>query len=330
MYASTATASYVGGLVGQNDKNTGIITNAAASGSVTFTYSGTAAGTSVAIAGGLVGLNSATPATAISNSISSGAVAALYSSNGCGGSACTGNVSGYIGGAVGQNGKGSLISGTVAAGNVTSSLVGGSEDLGGFLGANGTGGSGTVSNSYAVGAVNYTGRIRGSGRRLRRLEQHRRHALVRLRHRLSGGSQWNLPGNGGFQPRHHVGRDVGHEHNRERHHNGTDGRDGGVHDNAPGKLARRVERRHLGHRRRDELSLPAMAGGQRAAGAGRHRDQRLWRHAHRGGGVAGLVNGSALNSLLTGKSATTGANGYYYFLLAPGTISGGGRRPSRT
>jgi filamentous hemagglutinin family protein len=40
--------------------------------------------------------------------------------------------------------------------------------------------------------------------------------------------------------------------------------------------------------------------------------------------VNGLVNGVALNSLQTGGGVTTGANGYYYFLLAPGSIPANG------
>ncbi len=37
--------------------------------------------------------------------------------------------------------------------------------------------------------------------------------------------------------------------------------------------------------------------------------------------VSGLLDGTPLASVLTGGAVTTGANGYYYFLLAPGTIS---------
>jgi filamentous hemagglutinin family protein len=40
-----------------------------------------------------------------------------------------------------------------------------------------------------------------------------------------------------------------------------------------------------------------------------------------GTSVGGVLNGSPLQSVLTGGNVLTGANGYYYFLLAPGTIS---------
>jgi filamentous hemagglutinin family protein len=44
-----------------------------------------------------------------------------------------------------------------------------------------------------------------------------------------------------------------------------------------------------------------------------------------GAEIAGLLNGSSMQSLLTNSGgATTGANGYYYFLLAPDTIDAGG------
>src|SRR5262249_36765019 len=36
--------------------------------------------------------------------------------------------------------------------------------------------------------------------------------------------------------------------------------------------------------------------------------------------VSGLVNGTTLASLQTGGAVTTGANGYYYYLLAPNTL----------
>src|SRR5262249_3567465 len=38
-------------------------------------------------------------------------------------------------------------------------------------------------------------------------------------------------------------------------------------------------------------------------------------------GVSGLLGGNALASLQTGGAVVAGANGYYYFLLAPNTIS---------
>jgi filamentous hemagglutinin family protein len=40
--------------------------------------------------------------------------------------------------------------------------------------------------------------------------------------------------------------------------------------------------------------------------------------------VDALVNGAAINSVLTGSAVTTGANGYYYYLLAPGSIPANG------
>ncbi len=40
------------------------------------------------------------------------------------------------------------------------------------------------------------------------------------------------------------------------------------------------------------------------------------------GHVAGLVNGTEFASLVTGGAVRTGPNGYYYFLVAPGTIPG--------
>jgi hypothetical protein len=39
--------------------------------------------------------------------------------------------------------------------------------------------------------------------------------------------------------------------------------------------------------------------------------------------VSALANGAALSSLLTGGAVTTGANGYYYYLLAPNTLAAG-------
>jgi trimeric autotransporter adhesin len=44
--------------------------------------------------------------------------------------------------------------------------------------------------------------------------------------------------------------------------------------------------------------------------------------ADAGDPISALMNGNALDSALTGGGVTTGANGYYYILLAPGTISG--------
>ncbi len=40
--------------------------------------------------------------------------------------------------------------------------------------------------------------------------------------------------------------------------------------------------------------------------------------------VAGLINGAPFNSVLTGGAVATGANGYYYYLVAPNTIPVGG------
>ncbi len=40
--------------------------------------------------------------------------------------------------------------------------------------------------------------------------------------------------------------------------------------------------------------------------------------------VDALVNGVVLNSAQNGGAVTTGANGYYYYLLAPGSIPANG------
>jgi filamentous hemagglutinin family protein len=155
---SVSGASYVGGLVGKNSY--GSISNSYATGNVTDTGN---------YVGGLVGYNNG---GSINNgSYASGSVSGVSYVGGLVGknsygsisnSYATGNVTGtgnYVGGLVGYNNGGNISSGSYASGSVS-----GASYVGGLVGYNNSGESGgTISNSYATGAVTGTGTSTSSG-----------------------------------------------------------------------------------------------------------------------------------------------------------------------
>ncbi|MCO5977734.1 GLUG motif-containing protein [Ideonella oryzae] len=158
----SASATYIGGLVGYNGN--GVLTRTYASGDVTTT-------SNVYYVGGLAGISSGSQAAIIdsqaSGNVSGGNhVGGLVGSNGYGasirGSSATGTVTGLstdspadVGGLVGENLSGSTISSSFATGEVT----GNNSYMGGLVGSNG----GSVADSYATGNVDPTGNNNAGG-----------------------------------------------------------------------------------------------------------------------------------------------------------------------
>ncbi len=148
-------ANYVGGLVGNNEKN-GVINNSYATGAVTGTgHVGGLAGNNF---GGTAAIRASYATGNVSGSSYVGGLVGYNYSGMIDGSHSTGTVNGVdvVGGLVGDNSN-STISNSYASGAVT----GTGNYVGGLIGV---GLSGTVSNSYATGVVsgaNYVGGLAG-------------------------------------------------------------------------------------------------------------------------------------------------------------------------
>src|ERR1019366_6574718 len=154
---SASNTLIIGGLLGNTGSS---ITNSYSSDNVTYIYQGTSSGTSTVYVGGLVGQPGTGGTTgSVTGSYANGAVTAQYSSNGCSGSACTGNVTSYVGGLIGLNGNNnaSTVTTSFATGSVSSSLLGGTEYIGGLVGYNYSTSASAITNAYATSSVVYTG-----------------------------------------------------------------------------------------------------------------------------------------------------------------------------
>ena len=328
---STAISTLIGGLVGRNNGSAGIITNSAASGTVTYTYAGTGVATSTVYFGGLVGLNSSTAATSISGSDATGTVTAQYSQTGCSGAACTGNINGYVGGLVGENGSGgaTAISTSFASGSVSSSLVGSNEWVGGLVGYEYSTSVSAIANAYATGAVIYTGSTAGA--KIGGLVGYNQSGTildtyatgyVSASHGTAGGlvgsnggtvsaSYWNTATTG--QSTALTGA-TGVSTATLQNSGTNGGLPSGWDGIATWSIVAGVSYPYL--------SWQIASGTPQVVSGIAYSNRGVTALAD--ANVAGLINGAALLSAQTGSSVTTGANGYYYFLLAPSTISAGG------
>lgn len=112
---------YAGGIVGYQSPG-GTLTNSTSSKNVNFIYQGTSTGTNVTAMGGLIGYNNSTTANSVINSSASGDMDSSYA----GAPNSTGIVSQYIGGAIGWNGNNAAvaISGISASGDIKSRVQG--------------------------------------------------------------------------------------------------------------------------------------------------------------------------------------------------------------
>ena len=148
----------MGGFVGGASTGSTITTSYSTE-NVTYIYAGTSTVTNNAQIGGFIGSNSSN--SAISQSYATGNVLGMYYS----GLYSSGLVQGFLGGFVGQNGStgnASTITTSFALGNVTSYLSGSSESIGGFVGNNSGTATISISDSYAMGNVNYQGTKTGA------------------------------------------------------------------------------------------------------------------------------------------------------------------------
>lgn len=286
--------STVGGLVGV--ATSGAITNSYATGSVT-------GGANLATIGGLVGSNAVT----ISNSYANGSV--------------TGAAGSLVGGLAGDN------TGTINTSFAAGRVSGSNGDEGGLLGEN----AGTITDVYAVGAVIGTnatvgGLVGVNTQTGTVIDAYATGALI-----ISGGHAHGL-----------VGTNVGTI---------TDGYyDAGTTGQA---LGTQVDG-SIGLTTAQLQGTPGVAGVFNLATdfqnpsnwgiiAGKSYPYLCWQFGGCGatpqavsgtvykdlGGISAagpeitvtaFVNGSQINSVLSGGTVSTGANGYYYYLLAPNTI----------
>ena len=308
---------YMGGLVGQNG-GTGTITGSSSSENVTYNYNNiTTSGTSTVLVGGLVGYNPSTAATSVGNSAASGTVTAQYGGSG------SGKVSSEVGGLIGQTGGSStttVTSGNFAAGNVTDSMTGSAESIGGLIGYNHSTSASAIVDSYATGAVTGTSSAHIGG-------------LVgdnitgTISTSYATGYVQSVGTYGGL-----VGVNTGTVANTSYWDSGTTGQansagsaNGNGVSTATLQAALQTGWSGVTWSIIAGTSYPYLAweatGPQVVSGIA-YSDHGATVIAD--GAVSGLIGGSALASIQTGGSVTTGANGYYYYLIAPSTISGGG------
>ncbi len=289
--------SQVGGLVGVNDS--GAIANSYATGTVT-------GGGNLATIGGLVGNNGGT----ISNSYANGAV--------------TSGAGSLVGGLAGDN------TGTISTSFAAGKVSGSNGDEGGLLGEN----AGTITDVYAVGAVIGTnatvGGLVGINTQTGTItDAYATGALI-----ISGGHAHGL-----------VGTNVG-TITDGYYDAGTTGQALGTQaDNSTGLTTAQLQGTP-GVIGAFDLATDFQNPSNWGIVAGKSYPYLCWQFGGCGGGttpqvvagidytnaagttpaggnvaVTGLVNGAALISAQTGGNiVTTGANGYYYYLLAPNTI----------
>jgi len=283
----TGAGSSVGGLVGSND------------GTVIYTYeTGTVAASAIfSDLGGLVGKNG--DSGTVSFSFATGAVSGLFGNIAVGGlvgasfgtlddsyaaGAVTGANSAYeIGGLVGNN-TGSSISDSYASGAVIGGS--GSTQVGGLVGWNL---NGTMTNTYASGAVSGSTKVGGL------VGQNTSGTL--------SNTYWDTQTSG-------QGTGIGADNNSQS-------------GNITGKTTAQL----LG-------ALPTGFGGTVwGTGSGLYT-YLLWQYDGTPQAISGIaysdagtttLSSATVSALVNGTSlgsATTGANGYYYILAAPGTLTG--------
>ncbi len=326
----SADNTYVGGLVGEA-LSSGSAINIIGSSSlenVLYDYKGANSSTSdTAYVGGLVGyLRVTTANTNFSNSWAGGNVTALYDTG------AAGNVTHGVGGLVGYLQSGQTTSGAIlssyATGNVSDSLKGNAY-VGGLVGEDNSAVTATsaIADSYATGAVTYTGASTPD---------------------LGGLVGYNLKGTVATSYATGYVQSVGNYGGLV----GVNGASGTVNNTAYWDSGTTGQTTSAGSANGNGVSTATLQGALQAGWsgttwsivAGASYPYLAWEVASgtpqvvsgiaysdhgttpiADGAVSGLINGSALTSLQTGiGSTTTGANGYYYYLLAPGTISGGG------
>ena len=321
-YIGPAGTVYLGGLVGQNAAATGIITNSAATGSVTYDTS--AAAGSNAYVGGLVGFNSSTAASSISGASSSGNVTAEY------GSGDSANITGYVAGLVGESGNdgATAISTSFAAGNVSSDLSGGNEYVGGLIGYNYSTSASAIANAYAIGSVSYTGTTASA--ETAGLVGYNRSGSISDTYatgyvNASAGTAGGLvASNGGTLSASYWDAGTTGQSGAEAGATSVttatlqnSGTNGGLPSGWSSSIWAIVPGVSYPY-----LSWEFPSGTPQVVSGSAYGDRGVTPLA--GATVAGLINGSSFTSAQTGGGVTTGANGYYYYLLAPNTIPASG------
>ncbi len=315
-YTGTAGAVSIGGLVGQNISS-GTVANSAASGNVSYSYASSAAGTA-AYVGGLIGENTSSASTSVSGSYASGAASAAYASG------YSGNMSGYVGGLIGQNGANgaAAISTSFAAGNVSSGLNGGSEYVGGLVGYNYSTSAPAITNAYAIGAVSYVGTV-GAAKTAGLVGYNQKGGISATYATgyvaASAGTAAGLvASNGGTVTNSYW--DAWTTGQTASAGGGTSQTTTQLQAALPSGFSSSTWGIVAG------VSYPYLlsqfSGTPQVVAGYAYSDRGVTAMA--GASVAGLINGSMLASSQTGGGVMTGANGYYYYLLAPGTISASG------
>ena len=317
----------VGGLAGNNS---GTITGSYSTENVTYISKTTGLVENSATIGGLVGyMSGTTPPGSIADSYATGNVSGQYFS-----ASYTGNVFARIGGLVGQSGGGSAptISRSYAIGNVANSLNGSQEATGGLVGLNPL--SASIADSYAMGVVSYTGTSSGASTAglvgyngsnssvvgPAYITRTYATGYVTAAAGVTGGlvgsnvsgstvtdSYWDIGTTG--QSTSAGGTETGLS---------TAALQAGLQTNWPGSGAWSIVA---------GISYPYLStqvSGTPQVVSGYSYTDASGASPLASAAVALLKNGSALTSLLTGGSVYSGANGYYYYLVAPNSISGGG------
>ncbi len=337
----------VGGLVGENDTD-GSITSAHAAGTVSAT--GAASGGGGQAAGGLVGVNNgairdsayATGAVSVTGSVGGGSssfAGGLAGMNGgtianayaTGAVSATGTISGgasSVGGLVGLNNT--TITDAYATGAVTGGTGANTGGVGGLVGQNGIGGGSTsatsITDAYATGAVGG-----GAGDNIGGLV-----GIVYAPSTITDAyATGAVSGGAGASVGGLVGKNVGGAITDAYWDTGTTGQ-----SSSAGGLGMTTAQL--------QAVLPTFQNpGNWGIVAGKsypylcfefagctvtpqvvsgvvYSDQAGVTPAAGGLIVDALLNGAALNSAQTGGAVATGANGYYYYLLASGSIPANG------
>ena len=322
-YTGTAGTVYIGGLVGQNTAATGIITNSADTGGVSYTYTSAAAGSN-AYVGGLVGFNSSTAATSISGSSATGKVSAQY------GSGYSANITGYVGGLIGESGNdgATAISTSFGAGDVSSGLSGGNEYIGGLIGYNYSTSASAIANAYAIGSVSYTGTTTAAEtaalvgyNRSGTISDSYATGYINAGDGTAGGL---VAANGGTLSASYWDALTTGQSGAQLGATGAttatlqnSGTNGGLPSSWSSSIWAIVPGVSYPY-----LQWEFTSGTPQVVSGAAYGDRGVTPLA--GATVAGLINGSSLVSAQTGGGVTSGANGYYYYLLAPNTISASG------
>jgi filamentous hemagglutinin family protein len=279
----------LGGLIGLND-STAAVTNAYATGAVT-------GGSGSSVIGGLIGQNVGNTNATVTNVYATGAVSGVGEVGGLVGlntgsiaqafaSGAVSSGAGFAGGLVGLNSGGSITQ-SYATGAVSGGASGFA--IGGLVGWNS---SGTVTQSYATGTVSGLASSMTGG-------------LIGTNGGTVTNSYWDVQTSGQTTSAGGTGLTTAQLQAAL-----PAGFDPTVWGNIAG-----VSYPYL---------LWQFPGGTPQVVSGIAYNDRGTAPAGGGITVSGLVNGTSLTSVLTGGAVTTGANGYYYYLLAPGTISSSG------